>query len=390
MLTGATQDFGISFSDRRSVSSPRRHCAYPGTWRRGDPSRVSRSRCSTGQWDVCCASLPPPSLCPRHRHAKEAHLVSERLAKARFERTRIEPERAAGLLVAPEVGNARDGPDSLGPRQAGDPPEERRGDVHSRRADAGDSFGDLKRLDQRMPWSRDDVRFPRHALLHREEMAAGGVIDVGPAVRSLPWQCEQTAPQIPDESWTDLARVSRTVVQARLHDNERQTLMHHRLSDLIVGEPFGPIVLREPRAPPVDPVRLVDELTVGVGEDGERARVHAFRDPEAFHRIQDVPRALDVDALALRAVLGPDLVPARDVEHAVHSGHRGPERFGNRDVPRADVDAELSEIGSPRRIPDDRDDLVATLDELPDHPTADEARGAGHKVLRPSPPVASV
>ena len=37
-------------------------------------------------------------------------------------------------------------------------------------------------------------------------------------------------------------------------------------------------------------------------------------------------------------------------------------------------------------IPDDGDDLVAGLDELPDHPATDEARGAGHEVLRPSPP----
>src|SRR5439155_27385123 len=44
---------------------------------------------------------------------------------------------------------------------------------------------------------------------------------------------------------------------------------------------------------------------MGVGEDGERARVNAFRNPEFFHRSQDVPRAEDVDAFALLAVLRP-------------------------------------------------------------------------------------
>src|SRR5439155_25289489 len=110
----------------------------------------------------------------------------------------------------------------------------------------------------------------------------------------------------------------------------------------------------------------------------QRARVNASRNPEFLHRGQDIPRAEDVDAFALPAVSGPYLVPARDVEDAVHPGHGRPKRFGDRDVSRADVDPECPQVLSPCRIPDDGDDLVAGLDELTDHSAADEARGAAH------------
>src|SRR5205807_5476456 len=146
---------------------------------------------------------------------------------------------------------------------------------------------------------------------------------------------------------TNLARVPRAVVETRLHDHERETLADHRLGHLVVRDPFRPIVLGERRALAIMAVRLIDELTMGVGEDGERTRVYALRNPKFLHCVQDIPRAEDVDAFALLAVLRPDLVPARDVEDAVHPGHGRPERFGDRDVPRADVDPECPQVLSP-------------------------------------------
>src|SRR5437016_6115951 len=281
------------------------------------------------------------------RDPEEPHLVRERLAKARFERPRIEPERSTGLLVAPEVGDPREIAESFGARQSGDSSKEPGRDLHPWRGDSRDPFGNLEGLDQRVPGSREDVRFSGNSLLHREEVPAGRVIDMGPAVGGFFWQSEQATPKISDQGRPDLARVPWAVIQARLHDHEREALADHRLGHLVMRDPFRPIVLGEPRALAIMAVRLIDELTMGVGEDGERARVNASRNPQFFHRGQDIPRAEDVDAFALLAVLRPDLVPARDVKDAVHPGHRGPERFGDRDVPRADVDPECPQVLSP-------------------------------------------
>src|SRR5947208_14903156 len=155
--------------------------------------------------------------------------VRERLAKARFERPRIEPERSTGLLVAPEVGDPREVAGSFGAGQSGDSSKESRRDLDPWRGDSRDPFGNPEGLHQRVPGSREDVRFSRNAFLHREEVPAGRVIDMGPAVGRLFWQSEQAAPKISDQGRTDLARVPRTVLQARLRDHKREALADHRL-----------------------------------------------------------------------------------------------------------------------------------------------------------------
>src|SRR5437870_11840996 len=154
------------------------------------------------------------------RDPEESHLVRERLPKARFERPRIEPERSTGLLVAPEVGDPCEVAESFGPGQSRDSSKESRRAVHPWRAESRDPFGNLEGLDQRVPGSREDVRFSRNAFLHREEVPEGRVIDMGPAVGRFFWQGEQAAPKISDQGRTDLARVPRTVIQARLHNHE--------------------------------------------------------------------------------------------------------------------------------------------------------------------------
>src|SRR2546430_16559787 len=152
------------------------------------------------------------------RDPEESHLVRERLAKARFEGPRIEPERSTGLLVAAEVGDSREVAESFGARQSGDSSKESRRDLHSWRGDSRDPFGNLEGLDQRVPGSREDVRFSRNASLHREEVPAGRVIDMGPAVGRFFWQSEQAAPKISDQGRSDVARVPRAVIQPRFHD----------------------------------------------------------------------------------------------------------------------------------------------------------------------------
>src|SRR5437879_7465895 len=121
------------------------------------------------------------------RDPEEPHLMRERLAKTRFERPRIEPERSTGLLVAPEVGDPCEIAESFGARQSGDSSKEPRRDLHPWRGDSRDPFGNLEGLDERMPGSREDVRFSRNSLLHREELPAGRVLDLGPAVGHIFW-----------------------------------------------------------------------------------------------------------------------------------------------------------------------------------------------------------
>src|SRR5437879_12690392 len=88
------------------------------------------------------------------RDPEEPHLVRERLAKARFERPRIEPERSTGLLVAPEVGDPREVAESFGPGQSRDSSKDPRRDLHPWRGASRDPFGNLDCLDDSGPGSR--------------------------------------------------------------------------------------------------------------------------------------------------------------------------------------------------------------------------------------------
>ena len=98
-----------------------------------------------------------------------------------------------------------------------------------------------------------------------------------------------------------------------------------------------------------------------------------------------VPRTRDVYPLSIRRVFRPDLVPARDVEHPVHAGHRAAQGIRIRDVSATDIDADGDEILGALRITRNRDDVVAGVDQLPGDTTANEARGARHEVLRHQP-----
>src|SRR5262249_32583234 len=74
-------------------------------------------------------------------------------------------------------------------------------------------------------------------------------------------------------------------------------------------------------------IRLIHDLAAGVAVDGEGAGVHAASDAERLHRFQHVARAIDIDALSRRRVAHANLVPAREVEDTVRTGHRPPEAF---------------------------------------------------------------
>src|SRR6266550_4505070 len=247
--------------------------------------RAASDRAGRAQ-DFGMSIVGSTNSCRRHRHPEESHLMRERLAQARFERPWIEPKRSTCFVVAPQVGDTGEVAESFGPGQSRDSSKEPRRDLHPWRGDSGDLFGNLEGLDERVPGPREDVRFARNAFLHREEVSAGRVVDMGPAVGRFLWQSEQAAPKISDQGRPDLARVPSAVVETRLYDHEREIFADHRFGHLVVRDPFRPIIFGEPPTLALVTVALIDELTMGVGEDGQRARVYALRDPEFLHRGQ--------------------------------------------------------------------------------------------------------
>src|SRR3989442_15703748 len=104
--------------------------------------------------------------------------------------------------------------------------------------------------------------------------------------------------------------------------------------------------------------------------------------PETPQADKYFPLPRHIDALALRPILRADLVPARDVEHPIDSGHRAAQRIRIRDVSRTDIDPERDEVLCAFRVPRNRDHLVSGIDQLPGDATADEAGGPRHKALR--------
>src|SRR5207244_11867712 len=114
----------------------------------------------------------------------------------------------------------------------------------------------------------------------------------------------------------------------------------------------------------------------------ERARVDSLRNSEFFHRSQHVPSADDIDPLSHRWVFRPDLLPACNVEHRVNAGHRAAQGIRIRGVSATDIDTDGDQVLGALRIPRNRDDIVAGVDQLPGDTTADEARGARHEILR--------
>src|SRR5260370_31100341 len=68
-------------------------------------------------------------------------------------------------------------------------------------------------------------------------------------------------------------------------------------------------------------VRFIDKLAVRVRVDNDRAGIDAFRDAQFLHGFQYIPRALDINALALAFVSDADFIPARDMKDAIHALH---------------------------------------------------------------------
>src|SRR5258708_37079852 len=68
-------------------------------------------------------------------------------------------------------------------------------------------------------------------------------------------------------------------------------------------------------------VRFIDQRAVRVRVDHDRAGIDAFGDAQFVHGFQDIPRALDIHALALAFVSAADFIPAREMKDAIHALH---------------------------------------------------------------------
>src|SRR3989442_3553117 len=245
--------------------------------------------------------LTRPRSARRGIDSEQPHLMPKRFAKTFLEGPRRESQLASGLCVAPKIGHARRNSKPLRASYRRHRTEQTRRRMEPGRRNPGDPLGQIERIDQRVRPPGDDVRLPDASFLHREEVAMRRIVDVGPAVRGSLREGSQLALQISHNQGSDLARVSGTIVDSRLDDDQREARPHHRFRNLVVGHPLRPVVLRQPRT--VAPIRFVDQLTMRVRGHRERAGVNPFRYTEIPHGGQHVARTYHIDALALGAIL---------------------------------------------------------------------------------------
>jgi hypothetical protein len=173
------------------------------------------------------------------------------------------------------------------------------------------------------------------------------------------------------------AAVARAVDHARLDDDEREPLGHHRQRDVVVRLPFGAVVLAQVR--PVVAVPLVGRRAAGVGEYRDGARVHPFGDAELAHHLENVPGASDVDPFG-NVAGDADLVPRGAMEDAVGAAHRLDQTVGIDDVPLVQLDTERPENARLAGIADQRRHPMAAADQLLRQFTAEEPGGPGDEI----------
>src|SRR4029450_521612 len=123
------------------------------------------------------------------------------------------------------------------------------------------------------------------------------------------------------------------------------------------------------------------------GVDCQRAGVDAFGDLQFAHQFQHVTRALDVDLRARALVAHTDLVPAGDVEDAVHAAHRPTHALLVGHVAFVHCSAQPGQVLRFLRATHDGDHLMARLGQLPGYVCTNEASRASQEVFHGVPPI---
>ena len=129
--------------------------------------------------------------------------------------------------------------------------------------------------------------------------------------------------------------------------------------------------------------RLVGRRPVGrQPERADRARVDDPRDASRGGRLQHVVRAVDVRAVQLPRIAGPEAVVGGAVVERRDPGDRPRERGGIRDVAFRDLDGQAFEVLAAALRTDQAADRAAAGEQGADHVRPDEARAAGDEIHR--------
>ena len=221
--------------------------------------------------------------------------------------------------------------------------------------------------------AREDVALAHAALLLREHVPFGAVVDVDDAEGAS----AENRYFLVQELLDDLARGRRRAVAGaeghpRIDDDEREPRAGEAKRDALAE------ILRErvrPRhVPEVEPLVLV--AAKADGHDG--AREDDARNPCVASREQDGRRPLDVDAEERLGVGRPELVDGREVVERARALEAAAHQRLVRDVAVGDLDVEPREVSAVRARLDERAHFAPAREERAHDGAPDEPRRAGH------------
>src|SRR5258706_15519924 len=112
-------------------------------------------------------------------------------------------------------------------------------------------------------------------------MPTGNVVKISPAKRFFLRRYWQLRLQILDKGIVHWAGIARPVHQSWLDNNQWQARLDHRISDLIMGKPFGPVIFAEMWT--IITIRLVGNLSMCVRKDCNGTRIDALWNTKFFH-----------------------------------------------------------------------------------------------------------
>src|SRR3989475_672232 len=194
--------------------------------------------------------LTRPRSARRGIDSEQPHLMPKRFAKTFLQGPRRESQLASGLCVAPKIGHARGDSKPLRARHRSHCTQQTGRRMEPGRRNPGDPLGKAERIDQGVRPPREDVRRPDASFLHREEVATCRIVDVGPAIRGSFREGPQLALQISHNQAPDLARVSRTIVDSRLDNDQGEARTAPGSRSIVAGQPLSSVVLPQRCAAP--------------------------------------------------------------------------------------------------------------------------------------------
>src|SRR3984957_4496439 len=248
--------------------------------------------------------------------------------------------------------------------------------VGSRKARERSELGEHLLQGQVLP--AEDVAPPGAALLERQQMPGGQIIDVSHVQHGVDIGGHAPVEEVQDE----LARrggnaIPRPDRERRQHERGRQTFgdgAQHLVLGHVLGALVGPVEM-----PDIGEGALVGRVgarDVLEPECADRAGVHEPLDTRLAGRVEDVPGAVDVDGVEGLGVTGPEAVQRRHMEDRPASAHRVLHVLAATQVADHLLHVEPLEVRSVGPRLHQRDDLVLPRHQLARHRRADEPAGS--------------